>query len=66
MNALRVYASTRAQFWSRPPTRLFTSDIRFDPFGPQYGVTADGQRFLGLEPVEARQSFTVPRQLVAI
>ncbi len=40
-------------------TRLFTSGIPFESSRPQYGVTGDGHRFLGLEPVEGRQSFTV-------
>ena len=57
MMSVRVDAV--AGFTASPPARLFTSDILFDPLLPRYGVTADGQRFLGLEPVEGRQSFTV-------
>ena len=57
MMSVRVDAN--AGFTASPPARLFTSDILFDPLLPRYGVTADGQRFLGLEPVEGRQSFTV-------
>ena len=57
MMSVRVEA--QAGFTTSPPTRLFTSDIQFDPLLHHYGVTADGQRFLGLEPVEGRQGFTV-------
>ena len=32
--------------------------MRTDPYVPQYSVTADGQRFLGLERVGATSSFT--------
>ena len=41
-----------------PPTLLFPTKMRTDPYVPQYGVTADGQRFIGLERVGGESSFT--------
>jgi hypothetical protein len=38
--------------------RVFATNIAPDPFVPKYGVTADGQRFLGLEHARGDQSFT--------
>ncbi len=40
------------------PTRLFATNIAPNPFVPQYGVTADGQRFIGLQRVAGDKSFT--------
>jgi hypothetical protein len=41
-----------------PPSRLFPTRIEPDGNAPQYAVTADGQRFLGLERATSSQSFT--------
>jgi eukaryotic-like serine/threonine-protein kinase len=56
--SVRVDAGT--EFTASRPAPLFTSNI--SPFGggtqPQYAVTADGQRFLGLERVGGGKAFT--------
>jgi hypothetical protein len=56
MMSVRVEA--RTEFTVSPPARLFSTRITPEPFSPQYGVTADGQRFLGLERVGGGKSFT--------
>jgi len=42
-----------------PPSLLFATRIQPDPFTPQYGVTADGKHFLGLERPAGSRNFTV-------
>jgi Tol biopolymer transport system component len=51
---MSVRVDTRPEFTMSSPTRLFTTKIAPDPYTPQYAVTADGQRFLGLERAEGR------------
>ena len=55
---MSVRVDARTEFTASPPARLFTDQYRPDPDVPQYGVTADGQRFLGLERVGGGTSFT--------
>ena len=55
--SVRVDAAT--EFTAGPPARLFTTNIAPDAGAPQYGVTADGQRFLGLDRAEGISHFTV-------
>ncbi len=55
---MSVRVDARTEFTASPPTRLFATNIAPDLNTPQYGVTADGQRFLGLERVGGDQSFT--------
>jgi hypothetical protein len=41
------------------PSVMFSANLDATPYLPQYGVTADGQRFLGLDTAEREQeSFT--------
>jgi Tol biopolymer transport system component len=54
---MRVDVDTRAKLVASPPARLFTTSIARSPEVPRYGVTADGQRFLGLDPADADISF---------
>ena len=56
MMSVRVDAQTGL----RPgtPVRLFSTNILADSGLSRYGVTGDGQRFLGLEPVGGVPSFT--------
>jgi hypothetical protein len=57
---MSVRIDPRPEFTASRPEPLFTTNIA--PFGgstqPQYGVTADGQRFLGLERVGGGKAFT--------
>jgi hypothetical protein len=55
---MSVRVDTRTGLTIGPPSRLFPT--RIDPNGnvPQYAVTADGQRFLGLEGGPSNNSFT--------
>jgi len=55
---MSVRVEGRAEFTASPPTRLFAANIAPDPNVPQYGVTADGQRFLGLERVGGGKAFS--------
>ena len=55
---MSVRVDARAVFTASPPARLFPTNIMAVAEIPQYGVTADGQRFLGLEPVAGGTSFT--------
>jgi eukaryotic-like serine/threonine-protein kinase len=55
---MSVRVDARTEFTASAPTRLFATNIAPDPFVPQYGVTADGQRFLGLERVSGDQRHT--------
>jgi dipeptidyl aminopeptidase/acylaminoacyl peptidase len=57
MMSVRVEALT--EFTATPPTRLFATNIAADPMVPKYGVTADGQRFLGLDRAAGNRNFTV-------
>jgi eukaryotic-like serine/threonine-protein kinase len=54
---MSVRVDPRAQLTVSPPSLLFPTTMRTDPYVPQYGVTPDGQRFLGLEPVGGDSSF---------
>ena len=60
---MSVRVDARTEFTASPPTRLFATNIVPDPNVPQYGVTADGQRFLGLERAWGRCRLHVPAQL---
>ena len=57
---MSVGVDARTEFTASRPTPLFTTHI--SPFAgdtqPQYAVTADGQRFLGLERVGGGKAFT--------
>jgi len=55
---MSVRVDTRAGLTASPPARLFATNIVPGPAVPRYGVTTDGQRFLGLEPVAGGTSFT--------
>jgi serine/threonine protein kinase/Tol biopolymer transport system component len=50
MMSVRVTAG--AEFVGSPPSPLFPTRLAPNPGRPQYAVTRDGQRFLGLERVE--------------
>jgi eukaryotic-like serine/threonine-protein kinase len=54
MMGLRV--TPGPEFAGSQASRLFSARIDPSPFMPQYAVTSDGQRFLGLEPVEGESS----------
>ena len=55
---MSVRIDARPEFTASRLVPLFTTNI--SPFGgiPQYAVTADGQRFLGLERVGGGKAFT--------
>jgi eukaryotic-like serine/threonine-protein kinase len=57
---MSVQVDARREFTVSRPAPLFTTNI--SPFGggttPQYAVTADGQRFLGLDRVGGGKAFT--------
>jgi len=55
---MSVRVDSLATLTVSPPTLLFPTKMRTDPYVPQYGVTADGQRFIGLERVGGESSFT--------
>ena len=55
---MSVRVDPRAQLTASPPSLLFPTKMRTDPYVPQYSVTADGQRFIGLERVAGESSFT--------
>jgi Tol biopolymer transport system component len=55
---MSVPVDARTEFTRGPATRLFTTNIETSWGLPQYAVTADGQRFLALEPVAGAASFT--------
>jgi len=55
---MSVRLDTHGDLQPSAPARLFSTNLVPDPFTPQYGVTADGQRFLGLEPVGGAPRFT--------
>jgi serine/threonine protein kinase len=54
----RVRLDTGTELAAGAPARLFPTNIQPDSSTPQYAVTADGQRFLGLEPVSEAANFT--------
>ena len=54
MMGVRVTAG--AEFVGSPPSALFTTRLAPNPGRPQYAVTSDGQRFLGLERVEGERN----------
>ena len=54
MMGVRVTAG--AEFVGSPPSALFTTRLAPNPGRPQYAVTRDGQRFLGLERVEEERN----------
>jgi hypothetical protein len=53
---MSVRLDTGTELVASAPARLFPTNIQADPSTPQYAVTADGQRFLALEPVERRRT----------
>ena len=55
---MSVRVDTRTELTASPPVKLFPTNISPIPDQPQYGVTRDGQRFLGLERVTGAESFT--------
>ncbi len=55
---MSVRVDTRAGLTASPPARLFATNIEPGFDVPKYGVTTDGQRFVGLEPVAGGTSFT--------
>jgi WD40 repeat protein len=55
---MSVPVNTRAGLVVGPPSRLFSTRVGATPYIPQYAVTADGQRFLALEPPPAQNTFT--------
>ena len=61
---MSVRVDARTEFTASPPARLVHDQYRADSGDvPQYGVTADGQRFLGLERVGGGSELHVPAQL---
>ena len=54
MMGVRVTAG--AEFVGSPPSALFTTGLEPNSGRPQYAVTRDGQRFLGLERVEGERN----------
>jgi Tol biopolymer transport system component len=56
MMSMRV--DTRSGLTVSPPSRLFSSGLAANPDLAQYAVTADGQRFLGIERATSVSSFT--------
>ena len=55
---MSVRTDTRAELTVSAPVRLFRTAIKRDEGLGQYGVTPDGQRFLGLERVGGAATFT--------
>jgi len=55
---MSVRVDGRTELTASPPMRLFATNIEPDPTVPRYGVTGDGQRFLGLERTAKGQNFT--------
>jgi hypothetical protein len=55
---MAVSIDTRTELAASAPAHLFPTNMPPDPETPQYAVTADGQRFLGLEPVSEAPNFT--------
>jgi Tol biopolymer transport system component len=57
-SVMSVSVDTRKVLTVSRPSRLFTTEMIPDPFVPKYAVTADGQRFLGLDRVGGGKGFT--------
>jgi Tol biopolymer transport system component len=55
---MSVPVNSQAALDPGTPVRLFSTNLVPDPWVPQYAVTADGQRFLGLEPASEKANFT--------
>jgi Tol biopolymer transport system component len=53
---MSVRVTPGPQFAASPPSRLFGARIEPAPYVPLYAVTADGQRFLGLQPAEGERN----------
>ena len=53
---MSVRVTPGPEFVGGPPSRLFAVRIQPIPYTPQYAVTADGQRFLGLQPIEGERN----------
>jgi dipeptidyl aminopeptidase/acylaminoacyl peptidase len=56
---MSVRVDSRTGLPASPPSLLFATRIQPDPSTPQYAVTADGKRFLGLERAAGSRNFTV-------
>ena len=57
---MRVHVTPGPEFVGSPPSSLFATHFALTPTQPQYAVSRDGQRFLGLEQVQAgRNTLTV-------
>jgi Tol biopolymer transport system component len=54
---MSVPVDARTELTARPPVRLFATNMTADSGLPKYAVTADGQRFLGLERVGGGRNF---------
>ena len=54
---MSVRVDARTELTASPPTRLLATNVPPDASVPKYAVTADGQRFLGLEHT-GKESFT--------
>ena len=57
-SVMSVPVETGTEFTAKSPVRLFTASMAAVSGVPQYGVAADGQRFLTLERVGGQTSFT--------
>jgi hypothetical protein len=55
---MSVPVDARTDLTASPPVRLFATNMTPDSGVPKYAVTADGQRFLGLERVGGGKAFT--------
>jgi eukaryotic-like serine/threonine-protein kinase len=55
---MSVRVETASDLVASAPERLFPTNIAPDPETPQYAVTTDGQRFLGLEPAGETPNYT--------
>jgi Tol biopolymer transport system component len=55
---MSAMVDTRRGLTVSPPSRLFSSGLAANPNVAQYAVTADGQRFLGIERATSVSSFT--------
>ena len=54
----RARVDTRTGLTVSPPSRMFPTKFATNPNLAQYAVTADGQRFLGIECTTSSNSFT--------
>src|SRR4029453_18050918 len=55
---MSVRVDTRSGLTVTAPSRLFATKFATNPNVAQYAVTADGQRFLGIERAASSNSFT--------